>query len=54
MRGRTSLRGALGEALLNSLQGEKVASRFRGGLRMSKDIIPVIMHKKGSGRIVMR
>ena len=54
MRGRASSRGTLGEVLLSFSQGEKVASRSRGGLGMFKDIMPVIMHKERSGRIVIR
>ena len=54
MRGQASLRGALGKASLSSSQGEKVASRSRGGLRMSEDIMPVIMHKERSGRIIIK
>ena len=54
IRGRASSRGALGKVSLSSSQGEEVASRSRGGLGISKDIMPVIMHKEGSGRIVIR
>ena len=54
MRGRASLRGAFGEALLSFLQGEEVASRSRGGLRIFKDIMPVMMYKERSGRIIIR
>ena len=54
MRGRAFPRAALGKASLSFSQGEEVASWSRGGLRISKDIIPVIMYKKGSGRIVIK
>ena len=54
MRGRALPRVTLGEVLLSFSQGEEVASRSRGGLGIFKDIIPVIMHKKGSGRIIIR
>ena len=54
MRGRALPRATLGKASLSSSQGEKVTSRSRGGLGISKNIMPVIMHKKGSGRIVIR
>ena len=54
MRGQALPRAALGKASLSSSQGKKVASRSRGGLRISKDIIPVIMHKEKSGKIVIR
>ena len=54
MRGRASLRGALGEVLLSSSQREKVALRSRGGLGMSEDIMPVIMYKERSGKIVIK
>ena len=46
MRGRALPRAALGEASLSSSQGEEVASRSRGGSGISKDIIPVMMHKE--------
>ena len=46
MRGRALPRATLGEALLSFSQREEVASRSRGGSRISKNIIPVIMHKK--------
>ena len=54
MRGRALPRAVLGEASLSSLQGKEVASRSKGGLRIFKDIIPVIMHKEKSGRIVIK
>ena len=54
MRGRALPRATLGEASLSFSQGEEVASRSRGGLGISKNIIPVIMHKKGSERIVIK
>ena len=54
MRGRALPQAALGEALLSFLSGEEVVLRFRGGLGIFKDIIPVIIHKKRSGRIVIR
>ena len=46
MRGQAFTRAALGEALLSFSQGKEVASRSRGGSRISKDIIPVMMHKE--------
>ena len=46
MQGQAFPRVSFGEALLSSLQGEEVASRFRGGLEIFEDIMPVIMHKK--------
>ena len=54
MRGRAFLPVTLGEASLSFSQGEEVASRSRGGSGMSEDIMPVMMHKEGSGRIVIR
>ena len=46
MRGRAFPRATLGKASLSSSQGEEVASRSRGELRIFKNIIPVIMYKK--------
>ena len=54
MRGQVFPWATFKEALLSFSQGKEVALRSRGGLRMSKNIIPVIMYKKGSGRIVIR
>ena len=54
MRGRALPRATFGKASLNSSQGEEVASRSRGGLRIFKDIIPVIIHKEKSGRVVIK
>ena len=53
MRGQAFPRAALGKALLSFSQGEEVASRFKGGSGISKNIIPVIMHKKKNGKIVI-
>ena len=47
MRGRAFPRAGLVKVSLSSSQREKVASRFKGGLGMSKDIMPVMMHKEG-------
>ena len=46
MRGQALPRAALKEALLNFSKGEKVVSRSKGGLRIFKNIMPVIMHKE--------
>ena len=54
MRGRALPRATLGKASLSFSQGKEVTSRSRGGLKISKDIIPVIMHKKKSGKIVTK
>ena len=54
MRGRAFPRATLGEVLLNFSQGEEVASRSKGGSGISKDIIPVMMYKERSGRIVIK
>ena len=53
MRGRAFPRAALGKALLSFSQREEVASRSRG-LRIFKDIMPVIMHKERSGKIIIK
>ena len=45
MRGRAFPRASLGKASLSSSQGEEVALRS-GGLGISKDIMPVMMHKE--------
>ena len=54
IRGRTFPRVTLGEVLLSFSQGEKVASRSRRGSEIFKDIMPVIMHKKGNGKIIIK
>ena len=58
MRGRVSPRAGLGKVLLSSLQSEKITSRSKGGSRISKDIMPVIMYKevkrKNCNRIVTK
>ena len=54
MRGRAFSRAALGEVSLSFSQGEKVTSRSKGGLRIFKNIMPVIMHKERSGKIVIK
>ena len=54
MRGRAFLWVTLGEASLSFLQGEEITLRFKGGLRIFKNIIPVIMYKKRSGKIIIK
>ena len=54
IRGRAFPRAGLSEASLSFSQGKEVASRSKGGLRISKDIMPVIMHKKKSGKIIIK
>ena len=54
IRGRAFPRAAFDKVSLSFSQGEEVVSRSRGGLGMSKDIMPVIMHKEKSGRIVTK
>ena len=53
MQGRALSQAAFSEVSLSFSQGEEVALRSRG-LRIFKNIIPVIMYKEGSGRIVIK
>ena len=52
MRGQTLPRATLGEVLLSFSQGEEVASWSKGGLGITKDIMPVIMYKDKTGKII--
>ena len=45
IKGQAFPRAGFGKASLSSSQGKEVALRLKGG-RISKNIIPVIIHKK--------
>ena len=51
IQGRVFPEAGLGKALLSFLQEEKVTSRSRGGLRIFKNIIPIIMQKKKAEKL---